>query len=198
MPDLDIKRLQAFGRDPIDVHVGAGECLCVVGPSGSGKSLLLRAIADLDPNRGDVFLDGRSRNEMSAPTWRRLVGFLPTESRWWFETVGEHFDERRADDLADLGFAEDVWDWQIHRLSTGERQRLALLRLMAHRPKALLLDEPTASLDEDNKRRVETVIARYRKDLGAPVLWVSHEPAQIERVSNRRFHIETRPAEAES
>jgi ABC-type iron transport system FetAB ATPase subunit len=64
-----------------------------------------------------------------------------------------------------------------------------LLRLLANRCKALLLDEPTASLDAENVRRVERLIAAYRSETGAAVLWVSHDPEQERRVADRRTRL---------
>ena len=77
------------------------------GPSGAGKTLLLRAIADLDPNQGLVSLEGRDRSTIPGPEWRRLVGYVPAEPGWWAETVGEHFGEwaAAAAVLTDLGIS---------------------------------------------------------------------------------------------
>ena len=94
-------------------------------------------------------------------------------------------DVDQADDaaaaLAEVGLP-DALDWEVARLSTGEKQRLALLRLLANQPRALLLDEPTASLDP---RKVEDLLHTYRQQHAAPVLWVSHDPAQRQRVAQR-------------
>ena len=126
---------------------------------------------------------------IDAPAWRRSAGLLPAESQWWWDRVGPHFPAVDPEGLADLGFDEDVLGWEVSRLSTGERQRLALLRLLAHQPRALLLDEPTAALDPANVGQVEAVIAGYRRKEEAPVLWVSHDPTQAARVADRRFEL---------
>lgn len=166
------------------------ECVCLSGPSGAGKTLLLRAIVDLDPHQGQVFLDEVECNDFNASDWRRRVGLLPAESQWWRDRVGEHFAELDQDLLIRLNFDADVLHWQVNRLSSGERQRLALVRMLCLRPQVLLLDEPTASLDPDNVRCVEEVIAHYRHRTGAAVLWVSHDPEQIQRVAARSYFIE--------
>ncbi len=120
--------------------------------------------------------------------WRHQVGMLPAESQWWHDTVGAHFSTTHLDHFTALEFDADVLHWSVS-LSTGERQRLALLRLLANRCKALLLDEPTASLDAENVRRVERLIAAYRSETGAAVLWVSHDSEQERRVADRRTRL---------
>jgi ABC-type iron transport system FetAB ATPase subunit len=186
---LTIAALRFQERGPIDLVIEDGECVCVSGPSGAGKTLLLRAVADLDPHEGQVLLDGVACDTTDAPTWRRRVGMLPAESQWWHDTVGPHFSSTDLAHFGALGFDADVLRWHVSRLSTGERQRLALLRLLTNSSKALLLDEPTASLDAENVRRVEGLIAEYRSETGSPVLWVSHDPEQERRVADRRTRL---------
>jgi ABC-type iron transport system FetAB ATPase subunit len=160
------------------------------GPSGSGKSLLLRAIADLDPHQGEVYLDDLACSQIGAPEWRRKVGLLPAESQWWYDRVGEHFASTPdSESLAAMGFTTTFLDYQVSRLSTGERQRLALLRLLVQQPAVLLLDEPTSSLDSTNTRKIEGMIESYRTQHNAAVIWVSHDDDQVARVTGRRYVI---------
>ena len=168
-----------------------GECIAVKRPSGAGKTLLLRAIADLDPNQGVVTLEGRDRSTIPGPEWRRLVGYVPAEPGWWAETVGEHFGDWIAATvvLTNLGFPEEARSWPIARLSTGERLRLALVRALIIRPRVLLLDEPTAALDSASVAAVESLIAtRIRAGLG--VLWVTHDTDQASRIGRRQLVVE--------
>src|SRR3954447_5662461 len=146
---LQVCDLRTAILKPASFALAMGECIAIRGPSGAGKTLLLRAIADLDPNQGLVTLDGCDRSTIAAPTWRRLVGYVPAEPGWWAETVGEHFADRTAAAvfLNNLGFPDKTETWPVSRLSTGERLRLALVRALIMRPKVLLLDEPTAALD---------------------------------------------------
>ena len=176
--------LEAFGCRSvrnIDLAVLPGERLGLTGPSGSGKSLFLRAVADLDDHEGRMWLDGIESTQMPAPQWREQVALLPSESAWWYDTVGEHFGGKTPDRLAQLGFDSEVLHWQVGHLSSGERQRLALLRALVSRPRVLLLDEPTANLDETNTRRVEALLDEYCKAERPSVLWVGHDPDQLTR-----------------
>ena len=189
MGRLRLEGLCTHHVGPVDLVVEAGECVSLSGASGAGKSLLLRAIADLDPHGGSVWLDERRCDSCPAPEWRRQVGLLPAESRWWRERVGEHMGELEPGWLERLGFSSDVLEWQVRRCSSGERQRLALLRLLANHPRALLLDEPTASLDPASAQRMEALLEEYRLQRGAAVLWVSHDPDQMLRVASRHFEL---------
>jgi ABC-type iron transport system FetAB ATPase subunit len=192
MAGLRLQGVTPRGLDAVDLELAAGERVFLSGPSGSGKTLLLRAIADLDPHPGEVWLDGVRRSALPAPEWRRRVTLLPAEAHWWADLVGDHFPGPAGPLLADLGFGPESLGWAISRLSTGERQRLALARVLANRPEALLLDEATANLDPPNRERVEALVEAYRVEHGAAVLWVSHDPDQRARLGGRRLVIHDR------
>lgn len=189
MSELILQELCVAHLGPVDLQVSSNEIVCVSGASGSGKSLLLRAIADIIPHTGTVTLNQQAANSMSAPQWRRQVGLLPAENQWWRDQVHEHFAQQDDATLDALGFSSDSWQWQLADCSTGEKQRLALLRLLSVQPSCLLLDEPTASLDPESTQRVEAVIHDYRTRYGAPVIWVSHSPEQIQRVATRHYRL---------
>src|SRR6266699_5523743 len=120
-PILQVRDLRTNILKPASFSLSAGEALVVRGPSGAGKTLLLRAVADLDPNEGLVTLDGRDLSHIAGPEWRRLVGYVPAEPGWWADTVGEHFGEWTAAlaCVRDLGFPDEAKAWPMTRLSTG-------------------------------------------------------------------------------
>ncbi len=184
---LKIRNLRLHSIGPLDLAVEASECVSISGVSGAGKTLMLRAIADLEPHQGSIYLDEAKASEIIPSEWRRKVGMLPAESRWWHDKVSDHFKAINEPWLEMLGLDKSVVGWQVNRLSSGERQRLGLLRLLCNRPKVLLLDEPTANLDPENMDRVETLLEKYRIQQKAAVIWVTHNPDQIRRVSSRSF-----------
>lgn len=188
---LTVRGLAVPGLAPVDIDVDAGECVALIGPSGSGKTLLLRAIADLDPNEGRVELDGQARESMPAPEWRRRVAYLAAEPGWWADTVAEHYAgwPSARPLLEALGLPADCGDWPVARLSTGEKQRLALVRSLLMAPRVLLLDEPTSGLDPAAVKRVEGLIRKRQKD-GVSVVWTTHDRAQARRVAKRWLEIE--------
>lgn len=188
---LDVIGLRVDGVGPVDLWLAPGECLTLSGPSGAGKTRLLRAIADLDVHEGTVCCQGTAAGDLKPSEWRRRVGMLAVDSQWWRDRVGEHFDAPPPTaQLGSLDLAPDLLGEPVAKLSSGERQRCALLRLLANRPRVLLLDEPTANLDPDNAIRVEKLVADYMASEDAGVLWVSHDPRQTRRVAHRQLHLE--------
>ncbi|GAB2183401.1 ABC transporter ATP-binding protein [Roseibium sp. LAB1] len=187
---LTIRELKTPLIGPIDLSLHAGEAVAMSGPSGAGKSLFLRAIADLDESTGHVALEGTERESIPAPEWRRKVAYVPAESGWWADRVRDHFTQ--TDDLPVLlqqvGLA-DALPWEVSRLSTGERQRLALVRALQAAPQVLLLDEPTSALDPPSVKLVETLL-KHQLAANRALLIVSHDPGQPERLGARCFVME--------
>lgn len=195
---LSLRRLRSALAGPFDLELAPGACVAINGPSGSGKSLFLRMIADLDPNEGEVLLDGKPRAAMSAPDWRRQVPYVAAESGWWADTPAEHMAADRLDaarGLAErLGVRADAMADEVRRLSTGERQRLAIIRALVLDPPALLLDEPTGPLDPQSVQAVEQLLGE-RLGQGVTILLVSHDPAQAARLGAQRWTMRDRKLE---
>ena len=190
VPALCLDQVSVGSLEGISLNVQGGKVACLSGPSGSGKSRLLRAVADLEPHHGKVFLGDAEQSSVAAHRWRHQVMMVPADSQWWFDDVGSHFPEACRNQVPEaLGLSGDVMDWTVSRLSSGERQRLALWRALAMQPQALLLDEPTANLDGDMTLAVENWLLAEIRQRQMPVLWVAHDQSQIQRVADRHWHI---------
>ncbi|WP_236172222.1 ABC transporter ATP-binding protein [Pseudomonas pseudonitroreducens] len=188
---LSARALRGALSGPFDLDLDPGRCTVLSGPSGIGKSLLLRMIADLDPNQGVVSLGGVSRESQPAHVWRRWVTYVPAESGWWEDDVAAHFADpdgaRRL--LPQVNLDPALLRAQVTQLSTGERQRLALVRALLQQPHFLLLDEPTAALDPDNREHVERLLLAAKAQ-GMGLLVVTHDAEQARRLGERQLHLD--------
>lgn len=187
---LRVRALSRPGLGPVDLDLADGEAVALLGPSGAGKSLLMRAIADLDPNDGEISLDGRSREDMPAPDWRRRVTYLAAEPGWWGERAADLFPDPDAarDLLPSLDLPAAMLERPIAELSTGERQRLALARVLMQAPPVMLLDEPTGSLDQATTHAVEAAL-RARLAAGAALLFATHDEDLAARLAGRSLRV---------
>ncbi|MBY0225192.1 MAG: ATP-binding cassette domain-containing protein [Hyphomicrobium sp.] len=189
---LRVDTLRLAPLPSLTFQVADGECLTVEGASGSGKTRLLRAIADLDPVEGLIFLDGAERHEITGPQWRARVRYVAAESGWWSDTPRGTFPrdavdaERLERQLANVGLTPEHLDRDIGHLSTGERARLAFVRALQGEPKVLLLDEPTAALDPASAALVEEQI-RFQLYAGRIVVLATHDVGLSQRVSHTRL-----------
>lgn len=195
---FSLENFSITGLQPISLTLQAGECIGLSGDSGTGKTRLLRALADMDEHSGGLSLNEHVCESTNAHLWRKQVALVPAESQWWHDRVGQHFcvsHDNNGTDCIDnhaierLGFSKEVMNWQVTRCSSGEKQRLSLLRTLVNRPRVLLLDEPTANLDPEKARRVEQLVADYLQHEQACCIWVSHSVEQLQRVASRRFVI---------
>lgn len=188
-PRLRVVGLRNAHVGPFDFALAPGACLAVTGSYGAGKSLMLRMIADLDPHDGDALLDGRPCTGMPASLWRRQVIYAAAESGWWLDRVGDHFHTPPVELVTCLALRRDILDRSVPACSTGERQRLALLRALEPQSPVLLLDEPTGALDVDGVARAE-VLLRERLRAGVAMVLVTHDPAQAERLGTMHGKLE--------
>ncbi len=180
----------------------------VWGPSGAGKTTLLRAIAGLARLDGHVTIDGETWQDgrLFRPVHRRRIGFVFQEpSLLPHLGVRGNLDyaAKRAGGSVDF---DAVVAWLqlapllgrgVAKLSGGERQRVALARALLSAPRLLLLDEPLSSLDGEAKAEIVPMIAELAKTSGLPILYVSHEAYEIERLADRVLRIQDGKVSAE-
>ena len=185
---LDIIQVETAVVRAANLSVRAGERVRLAGASGSGKSVFLRALADLLPWRGELRLDGEAVDDMPAHVWRGRVMYLEADSAWWADRVRAHFPTDIDLPLAKADLDPALLDADPERISSGQRQRLALLRALAREPKVLLLDEPTANLDSDNAARLEKMLLDWSTD-GGILLMTSHDAAQRDRLGTRHWRV---------
>jgi putative ABC transport system ATP-binding protein len=190
---------------PTDFALRAGERAVLTGPSGSGKSVFLRALALLDPlDGGTVLWRGNPVARTSIPRFRRHIAYLRQRPALLDGTVEDNlrypyslavyrdaaFNAARVSALLTAaGRPADFLARYASELSGGEAQIVALVRVLQLDPDALLLDEPTASLDPESARAVEALVSNwFEQDQAArATVWVSHDPAQAARVGNRHL-----------
>jgi ABC-type Fe3+/spermidine/putrescine transport system ATPase subunit len=178
--------------DRVSLDINAGESIVVFGPSGCGKTTLLRLIAGLEsPDEGDIWLDGQhvaggGRNLM-PPHARGLGMVFQDLALWPHLMVREHLHfvlrathvpknawPERVRETLTLVRIETLADRYPHQLSGGEQQRAALARTLVVRPRALLLDEPFSSLDEDLRIWLRDELIRVQRSLQLTMLSVTH------------------------
>ena len=193
---------EQFIVEPLSFEVPRGEVLAVLGPSGSGKTSLLRLLNRLDePSSGTVWLDGEDYLTIHPRQLRQRVGLLMQAANLFPGTVGDNLRfgplqrgvELSNEDveylLRNVGLEGDD-SRSIAHLSGGEAQRVSLARTLANSPEVLLLDEPTSSLDEDNKLEAEELIMQIVEERQLTCLVVTHDMHQAKRMAGRVLLLE--------
>lgn len=181
----------------IDLDVGARGITAVVGASGSGKSTLTRLTNRLlDPSAGSVMFHGTDVRSMDVLSLRRSVGMVFQRPTVFGGTARDNLVETGIIETAQheaalhsVGLAPAFLDRDAATLSGGEAQRVCLARALLMRPDALVADEATSSLDHDATIALESLV-RGLADDGIPILWVTHDLAQMERMADHRVRLE--------
>jgi iron complex transport system ATP-binding protein len=192
--DLSARLGSTHVLDGINLQVGAGQWLALVGPNGSGKTTLLRVLSGLlPPASGQVLLGGAVLHGLRPRARARVAGYLPQSPEMpGGLTVTEYAllgrtpyhsllsAPRRADEAVVTEVLErldlaPLAERRLETLSGGERQRAALARVLAQRPSVLLLDEPTAALDLGHAQQVLELIDRVRREDGTTVITTLHD-----------------------
>ncbi|HEY2893015.1 MAG TPA: ATP-binding cassette domain-containing protein [Pirellulales bacterium] len=190
----------------VSLSIAPGDRVALTGPTGAGKTLLLRALAMLDPiERGQVLWRGESVSPRAVPYFRSHAIYLHQRPALIEGTVvdnlrlpfsfKEHrnrvFDTDRVTQLlAAAGRDGDFLDREARSLSGGEAQIVAVLRALQLAPAVLLLDEPTAALDAQSVAAIERLVSEWHgASSGRAWLWVTHSETQLARVSTRILHM---------
>lgn len=182
----------------VDATVAGGRCTAVVGPSGTGKTTLLRLLNRLgEPSGGRILLDGVPITELDVLELRRRVGLVPQRATLLAEVVTDEVRVGRAElpvsRVAELlrraGLDESFARRRCAELSGGEAQRVCLARALAVEPEVLVLDEPTSALDEVAAGAVGELIREHTGAGGAVVL-VSHDLAFVRAVADQVLVLE--------
>ena len=183
--------------DGVDARIPDEGLTAIVGPSGSGKSTLLRLCNRLEvPTAGRVRFRGDDLADLDPLRLRRRVGMVFQRPTLFPGTVADNLavaepeisDDAAADALHRAGLDRSFLTRTADDLSGGEAQRACLARTLVTGPDVLLMDEPTSALDEENTRVLEH-LGMDLADGGVPVLWVTHDPHQVDRIADRRLRM---------
>ena len=200
---FDRVRFAREGRAILDIDdatIDTGGVTAVVGPSGSGKSTLLRFCNRLAvPDSGHVFYRGDDVTGLTASVLRRNVGMVFQKATPFGGTLRDNLqvaapkrnDGEYADHLRRVGLDPAWLDRQAAELSGGEAQRLCMARTLTTEPEVILMDEPTAHLDPSATETIEA-LAQSLAHSGTTIVWVSHDPRQVDRVADRVLDIRDR------
>jgi len=183
----------------INIDVDQGDCISIVGSSGSGKSTFLKLCADLMPiSKGDIYYRGKNYKEYNPLDLRRKISYCIQAPHLFGEKVFENLEfpftmrkeainnNRISELLERFNLDKGILDKDIKSLSGGEKQRIATARNLMYIPDILLLDESTSALDKVNAQVVERYIKDINKE-GVTVLWITHSLEQSEGIFNKRI-----------
>ena len=193
----DIKRIFP-GKFTLDMslQMDKGELLCIIGPSGSGKSTLLSLLCGVDsPDEGRILIDGTDITDLAIQ--KRRIGMVfqdfslfpsmdvAKNIQYGMKEKDQKNKDKRTEELLDLVGLEGYGKRQIHELSGGEAQRIALARALAAEPQILLLDEPLSALDAPLRKRLRTVIRQIHDKTGITMIYVTHDREEAFAIADR-------------
>lgn len=207
MAIIDIKNVGFQDGDQtilegITFSVESGDFVLLAGPSGSGKSSLLKLINDLQsPSEGQILFHGKDIKDYSPIELRRSISYcLQTpiffgekvldDMEFVFASRGQELDKTRMAQVMEFFKLDPSYlEKEVINLSGGEKQRLALVRSLIFKPEVLLLDEVTSALDEDNALILESAIQSLNRD-GLTVIWISHQVDRHRKLANKLVSLE--------
>lgn len=186
----------------INLTVKKGDCISIVGKSGSGKSTFLKMLSDLiSPTEGVIYYNGKDYKEINPIELRRKISYCIQIPYLFGERVYENLtfpfeirntsvDEDEILKLLELlKLDKGYLNKKVDALSGGEKQRIALIRNLLYKPDILLLDEVTSGLDKENTKIVQALIKKINEE-GMTILWITHDMDQSKSIFNKRVHID--------
>lgn len=183
-------------------EIQTGEILAIIGPSGSGKSSLLRLLNRLDePTSGTVYVEANDYRQIAPRDLRRKLGMVNQRPYLFPGTVeqnlqfgplqrGETLPQDSVEQLLGRVGLKGYASRNVANLSGGEAQRVSVARTLANSPLVLLLDEPTSALDQASKSEVEMTIQNIVREQGLTCILVTHDTAQASRLAERALLLE--------
>lgn len=210
-PILSIQELRASaGTKPAlaaPLEIAGGDRVALIGRSGTGKSLFLRAIAGLDPvNAAEISLEGKPASAFPQPQWRARVSYLSPAPAFWGKALRQDFERaaalgihagqapalEEAEKLLAKLDAPGLLSLDPATLSSGERQRATLARLLWLSPQILLLDEPTSAMDARTRHLAEEMLMHWCAfpEKHRAIFWITHDTAQARNFCNRYLLVE--------
>ena len=181
----------------LDLKIGRGELVTIMGASGSGKTTLLRLINRLsEPDAGTILLNKCDTAEIPPQELRRMAGMVfqfpvmfqgsvRDNLAFGMELWGKFMDINLL--AKDVGIPEKLLDADTGMLSGGEKQRVCIARALSTNPEILLLDEPTSSLDAVSVQKIENMLLGLQREHNLTMVWVTHEKEQADRIGGRRL-----------
>jgi molybdate transport system ATP-binding protein len=195
--DLSIDVTLRQGEFVLAVRDSASvEVLGLLGPSGSGKTSLLESIAGIrTPAEGEIRVGDRilfsTARKIDVPARERRIGYVPQDALLFPNmnvraniNFGRHV-EGEFESLVKILDLQDLLERRVTNLSGGEKQRVAIARALMTRPSILLLDEPLAGVDRERRDVILPYILRIRKDLHVPLIYVTHDEAEMNAIADR-------------
>lgn len=195
----------------VSIYIQAGEAVGVVGESGSGKTTLARVLVGLQPpTRGEIILEGKPifgadarRQFPRSERWKVQMVFQdpysslnPRQRAWeavaeavraWQGLGGQDAKKEAFRLLRAMGISEEQAQQFPKRLSGGQRQRVSVARALAPKPKILIADEPTSSVDQSAQAQLLNLLSQLQKDFGLAILFISHDLGLVRYLTSRVY-----------
>lgn len=196
LTDISYQVEQRLILNKVNLEVQAGDFLTLTGPSGGGKSTLLKIIASLiSPSDGEIIFQGQNQRDYEVTTYRQLVSYCFQQPSLFGQTVADNLQfpfviRNEASSqvqieqaLTKVNLPTSYLNKNITELSGGEKQRVALLRNTMFLPKILLLDEVTVGLDARSIEIVHQFIKQLWQDAGLTIIQITHNQAELSQAA---------------